>query len=99
MLVSVEIALELIERRFERPVEVLGVASARSVPTNVTVTVTGPPEVVNQLKPEQVVPLADVSDARGAAGDARHGSALVPLRVILDDVKTDIQPPSVTVRW
>ncbi len=99
VLVTVEIVLQLTERQFERPVEVLGVASGKSVPTKVTVTVTGPPEVVEGLKPEQVVPLADVSKAREEAGEERHGSALVPVRVVLDGVKTEIQPPSVTVRW
>ncbi len=99
VLVSVEIVLQLTERHFERPVEVIGVASGKSVPTEVTVTVSGPPDIVERLKPEQVVPLADVSKAREEAGEERHGSALVPLRVVLDGIETEIQPPSVTVRW
>ena len=60
--VTVTVARRVSERVFaERPVEVIGPAAGVVVPRTVEVTVIGPPEVVQALKPEQVVPRADLS--------------------------------------
>jgi hypothetical protein len=97
--VAVTIARRLSEARFaKRPVEVTGVANGVITPRAVDVTVLGPPEVVRALRPEQVVPRADVSNVPGV--DLKnHGSASVKVTVDLARAEAEIQPPTVNVRW
>ena len=97
--VTVTIARRLSEARFaKRPVEVIGVANGVITPRAVDVTVLGPPEVVRALRPEQVVPRADVSNVPGV--DLKnHGSASVKVTVDLARAEAEIQPPTVNVRW
>jgi YbbR domain-containing protein len=97
--VTVTIARRLSEARFsKRPVEVVGVANGVITPRTVDVTVLGPPEVVRALRPEQVVPRADVSSVPGV--DLKnHGATSVRVTVDLARAEVEIQPPSVNVRW
>jgi YbbR domain-containing protein len=96
--VTVTVARRLSERVFaERPVEVIGPASALVVPRSVEVTVIGPPEVVQALKPEQVVPRADLSKID--LKEQRHGSSVAAVSVELGGAEAKVQPPSVTVKW
>lgn len=99
--VTVTIARRLAEVHFDsRPVEVAGVASATSTPRTVNVVVYGPPEVVHSLKPDQVVPRADLSKLTGLdLKEQRHGAAVVRLSVELTRAEVEIQPPSVNVKW
>lgn len=100
VLVTVQVEERVVKRSFERGVEVVGVANGKSIPSRVVVTVVGPPEIVEALSAQQVVPLADITAAKAAQGEEqRHGSALVPLQVVLEGARSEIQPPSVTVRW
>lgn len=95
--VAVTIARRLSEARFEnRPVEVVGLTGAVTTPRTVDVTVFGPPEIVRALKPDQVVPRADLSKSPISE---RHGSLVVKLSVELMHAESEIQPPSVNVRW
>jgi hypothetical protein len=101
--VSVEVSVtrRLSEMRFEnRPVEIVGVPGAMSTPRSVDITVFGPPEVVRALKPDLVVPRADLNKVPGLdLKDRRHGSAVVKLSVELNHAEAEVQPPSVNVRW
>ncbi|MCC6213915.1 MAG: YbbR-like domain-containing protein [Polyangiaceae bacterium] len=99
--VTVVVARRVSEVRFEqRPVEVVGVANGKSSPRTVDVTVIGPPEIVRALRPEQVVPRADLSTAPGVdVVEQKHGSAQVRVLVDLEQATAEIQPPTVTVRW
>ncbi|HLV21726.1 MAG TPA: hypothetical protein VKZ49_12615, partial [Polyangiaceae bacterium] len=97
--VTVTIARRVSEAKFtRRPIEVVGMVGAKVTPRFVDVTVIGPPEVVRALRPEQVVPRADVSAIVGD-DETKHGSATVPIRVDLAQAETEIQPPAANVKW
>src|SRR5262245_38236403 len=97
--VTVNIARRVSEARFpKRPVEVIGVSNGVIMPRNVDVTVLGPPEVGRALRPEPVVPRADLS-AVPNLDFKNHGSASVKVTVDLANAEAEVQPPTVTVRW
>lgn len=96
--VSVTIARRVSQTKFaNRPVEVIGVSGAHVVPRTVDVTVVGPPEIVSALRPEQVVPRAIITEE--LLRRDKHGSAALKLTVDLAQATSEVQPPSVTVRW
>jgi YbbR domain-containing protein len=99
--VTVTIARRVSEVKFaKRPVEVVGVANAVITPRTVDVTVIGAPEVVHPLRPELVVPLADLSRVPGInLKEQKHGAATVPVHVDLAQAETAVQPPTVRVQW
>jgi hypothetical protein len=97
--VTVTVARRVSEAKFEnRPVEVVGVPGAGTVPHTVDVTVTGPPEIVRALRPEQIVARADLSKAPNV-DLKKHGSAVIKVTVELGHAEAELQPPSVTVKW
>jgi hypothetical protein len=96
--VTVTIARQLIQRRFlKREVSVIGVPKGSTDPKHVDVTVTGPPETINALREEMIVPRVELEPALVAA--RKHGSAVVPVHVDLLQANCEIQPPSVSVVW
>ncbi len=99
--VTVTIARHMSEMKFvNRPVSVVGVPAGFSNPSYVDVTVVGPPEVIQALRAEQVVPRADVGALPGfTAKDNKRGSRTVKLSVDLARADVEVQPPTVTVRW
>jgi len=98
--VTVDVTRRRSEKLFSsRPVEVVGPAHGLVVPRTVDVTVIGPPEIVKALRDEQIVPQADLTFAGKWSPDVAHGSATVPITVILAGAQVETQPPSVTVRW
>jgi YbbR domain-containing protein len=99
--VTVTIARRVTEASFAaRPVEVLGPSIIGVSPRAVDVTVVGPPEVVQALRAEQVVPRANLMKAPGLdLKDLRHGSAELPVTVELSGAQAKVQPPTVTVKW
>lgn len=99
--VAVTVARRLAEARFEnRPVEVVGMPGAIAMPRTVDVSVFGPPEVVRALRAEQVVPRADLKSVPGLdLKEMRRGSIAVKVTVELVRAETEIQPPSVNVKW
>jgi hypothetical protein len=98
--VTVTIARRVTEMKFDRPVEVVGPGHGIGVvPKTVTITVIGPPEVVRALRAEQVVPRADLKTAGVDFVQRPHGSAIVKVTVDLADAETQVQPPTVTVKW
>ena len=99
--VSVTIARRLSEASFQaRAVELVGPPSGVVSPRAVDVTVVGPPEIVQALRAEQVVPRANLLGVAGIdLKEQRHGSAVVPVAVELEGAEARVQPPSVTVKW
>lgn len=98
--VAVTIARQLVARKFTRlDVNVLGANRAKTDPRSVDVTVTGPPEVINSLRDEMVVPRVDLQAAGIDLHEQRHGSVALPVKVDLAQVEIEIQPPTVTVHW
>jgi hypothetical protein len=99
--VSVTIARRLSEARFEnRPVEVVGVTGGIATPRTVDVLVAGPPEVVRALRPDQIVPIADLTKVEGLDfKSVKHGSVQVEVSVPLWSAEAETQPPVVNVKW
>lgn len=97
VLAAVTLGRARTERSFPRlAVQVVGVVRSTVAPGEVDVRVAGPPELVEELRPEQLVPIADV---HSLAGEARTGSMMVPVVVALDGCSVQVVPPTVVVRW
>jgi YbbR domain-containing protein len=91
---TVEIAREVVERPFTKvPVAVLGRPSPKVQPAEVDVRLVCPPEVVRALRPEQIVPRAQITSP------AEHGSDALPVQLTIDQCNVHVIPPSVIVRW
>ncbi|HEU4533768.1 MAG TPA: hypothetical protein VFS00_06605, partial [Polyangiaceae bacterium] len=61
------------------------------------VKVTGPPELVSVLRPDQIVPTVD---ARALPGEQKAGgSASVPVTASLEGCTLQLIPSTVVVRW
>lgn len=98
--VTVVIARRQTEVKFDRrAVEIVGLPRARAIPTQVDVTVTGPPEVVAALRADQIVPRVDIASAGVDLATQPHGSTTLKPRVELGSAEAECQPPVVTVRW
>jgi len=98
--VEVVIARQLVQRKFtKRNVVALGPGRMKTEPSSVDVTVTGPPEVINGLRDEMIVPRADLGAAPSEIKDLRHGATVLPVRVDLGGAEIEIQPPTVSVIW
>jgi YbbR domain-containing protein len=99
--VSVTVTRRVSEVRFEnRPVEVVGLTGASVAPKTVDVVVAGPPEIVRALRPDQIVPVADLTKVEGLdLKELKHGSALVKVTLPLSHAEAELQPPSVNVKW
>ena len=99
VLATISIGQARLERVFERrPVQVTGVNVSRAVvlPAEVDVRVVGPPELVESLRAEQLVPVADM---HAMGGEARTGTLPVPVTVALEGCSLQVIPPTVVVRW
>jgi hypothetical protein len=97
--VTVSIGRQLVQRKFaRRAVTVIGPPRAKTEPKSVDVSVTGPPEVINGLRDEMIVPRVDAS-AGYDPKEQRHASIVLPVRVDLTNVEIEIQPPTVSVAW
>jgi YbbR domain-containing protein len=98
--VTVTIGRQLLQRKFSRrAVSVVGPPRAKTEPKNVDINVTGPPEVINGLRDEMIVPRVDVTGAGYDPKEQRHASIVLPVRVDLRNVEIEIQPPTVSVSW
>jgi hypothetical protein len=92
--VSAEIARELVERPFPKlPVVVVGQPKARTYPAEVDVRLTCPPEILRALRPEQVVPQAEVKSKDPS------GSVSLPVAVSFDKCNALVTPATVVVKW
>jgi len=99
--VSVTVARRVSEVRFEnRPIEVVGVPGGSVAPRTVDVVVAGPPEIVRALRPDQIVPVADLTKVEGLdLKELKHGSASVRVTLPLSHAEAELQPPIVNVKW
>lgn len=98
--VTIDIARRTSEKLFTSiPVEVIGPAHALVVPRTVDITVIGLPEMIRNLREDQIVPQADLTAAGKWNAETQHGSVNVPVTVNLSGAKIESQPPTVTVRW
>lgn len=97
VLATVTIGRARTERIFPRlVVNVTGLPRATATPGEVDVRVAGPPELVDALRPELVVPIADM---HAVAGDARTGKQAVPVSVLVEGCSVQVVPPTVVVAW
>lgn len=99
--VAVTVTRRVSEVRFEnRPVEVVGVPGGAATPRTVDVVVAGPPEIVRALRPDQIVPVADLTKIEGLnLKELKHGSASVKVTLPLTHAEAELQPPRVNVKW
>src|SRR5688572_41983 len=97
--VAVTVARRVSEVRFEnRPVEVIGIPGGIATPRTVDVVVAGPPEIVRALRPEQIVPVADLTKVEGI-DLTKHGSSTIKVTLSLSHAEAEPQPPTVSVKW
>lgn len=102
---TIEVARELKEKDYpNRKVEVVGIARATTVPSAVTVKITGTPEDLGGLLPEAIIPRVEVKAREGVdltkpgsqifdvLVDVGHRDAAHPPRVV-------IEPAKVLVKW
>ncbi len=91
---TVEILRELVDRLFARvPIAIVGRGGAKAQPAEVDVRVSCPPEIVRALRPDQLVPRAQIGSA------AEHGSDALAVQVAVDQCTVHVTPPTVVVRW
>jgi hypothetical protein len=97
--VTVEIGRARLERMIlERPVLVLGhTGRATATPSGIDVKVTGPPELVSVLRPEQIVPTVDLRTL--TAEQKAAGSGSLPVSATLEGCILQLIPSTVVVRW
>jgi YbbR domain-containing protein len=92
--VALEITREIVERPFTKlPVAVVGPPKGKTQPAEVDVRLVCPPEVLRALRPEQVVPRAEVKSHEPT------GSATLPVEVAVDKCEAHVTPSTVVVRW
>jgi len=97
--VAVSVARRVSEVRFEnRPVEVVGMPGGIATPRTVDVVVAGPPEIVRALRPEQIVPVADLTKVEGI-DLTKHGSSTIKVTLSLSHAEAELQPPTISVKW
>lgn len=92
----VEIERETLSRHFIKvPIEVVGKAGAVVSPREVDVEIEGPPDIVNRLRADQIVPIVDLKTENLSA----PGSIALPVTVEIEECTARIIPHRVTVRW
>jgi hypothetical protein len=92
--VTANIVRETAERPFSRlAVVVVGNTKAKAKPAEVDVRLVCPPEIVRQLRAEQVVPQAEVTSKEAS------GSVSAPVVVAVDGCEAHVTPSSVVLKW
>ena len=92
--VLLDIQRKLAEQNFPKlAVAVVGPAKARTQPAEVDVRLQCPPDVINALRPEQVVPRVEVKSS------AASGSESLSVIVTVDKCEARVTPQAVIVRW
>lgn len=96
--VTVRLGQKLETRSFERlKVEVVGLNRASTRPPLVDVTVTGPPDRVDQLRPELVLPWVDLD--LGDEDPPATGSVYAEVQVSIPGAEVEVTPAKVLVKW
>jgi len=92
--VTTQITRELAEKTFTKlPVVVVGIAKAKTTPTDVDVRISGPPDIVHALRPEQIIPRVEESSTSATGSETR------PVIVGVDKCEVHVTPDVVVVRW
>lgn len=93
-IVTAEITREVAERVFQKQaVAVVGQAKGKTQPAEVDVRLVCPPDIVRSLRPEQIVPQAEVTSKETT------GSQAVAVQVHIDKCEAYVIPREVVVRW
>jgi hypothetical protein len=96
--VTVVIAREQLEKVFVKvPVQIVGAARGSVTPPDVDVRVEGPPEIVQTLRADQIVPTVDVRPIPGTPPAAPP--ARLPVSAQIENCRVTLQPKAVVVRW
>jgi hypothetical protein len=94
VIVTAEVTREVAERVFQKlPVAVVGPAKGKTQPAEVDVRLVCPPEIVRSLRPEQIVPEAEIT-SKDASGSER-----VAVQVRIDKCDAYATPREVVARW
>jgi hypothetical protein len=94
VIVTADITREVAERVFPKiPVSLTGVPKGKTTPAEVDVRLVCPPDIVRSLRPEQIVPQADVTSKDPA------GAVSLPVRVHIDKCEAYVQPREVVAKW
>lgn len=92
--VTAEIAREVAERSYPKiPVVVVGIPKGKTTPAEVDVQLVCPPELGRAVRPEQIVPRAEISSKE------LSGSESVPVIVKIDHCEAHARPSEVVVKW
>jgi len=94
VIVTAEFTREVSERLFPKiPVVIVGPAKGKTTPAEVDVRIVCPPDIVRSLRPEQIVPQAEVTSKEPA------GSQTANVNVRLDKCEAYTTPREVVARW
>jgi YbbR domain-containing protein len=94
VIVSAEIAREVQTVKFKNlQVVVVGQAKGKTLPAEVDVTLTCPPDIARSLRPEQVVPQVEVTSKDPT------GSVNLPVTTKVERCEASFQPPNIVARW
>ena len=98
VIATVEIARELAKKEFANlRVEVVGLTRAATTPPTVKVRLVGSNEDVNAITPESLVPR--VEPKVSGADITKSGSAYLDVMLDVNNLKVEINPPKVLVKW
>jgi hypothetical protein len=98
VIATVEIAREVAKKEFANlRVEVVGLPRAATTPPTVKVRLVGSNDDVNAVSPESLVPRVEPKTA--GVDLAKPGSAYLDVLLDVPNVKVEINPPKVLVKW
>lgn len=98
VMATVEIARELAKKEFANlRVEVVGLTRATTTPPTVKVRLVGSNEDVNAITPESLVPR--VEPKAPAVDVTKPGSAYLDVLLDVNNLRVEITPPKVLVKW
>jgi hypothetical protein len=96
---TMEIARKLATRTFaDVKIDVVGLPRATPRPVTVRVTVTGAPDRIAALRPEEIVARVEPLATAGEPAPLT-GSVLAPVKVDVPDADVELHPPTVVVKW
>ncbi len=98
VMATVEITREIAKKEFANlRVEVVGLTRASTTPPTVKVRLVGSNEDVNSVSPESLVPRVELKAS--GADLTKPGSAYLDVMLDATNVKVEINPPKVLVKW
>src|SRR6185312_4295610 len=85
--VTTQITRELAEKTFTKvPVVVVGIAKAKTTPADVDVRISGPPDIVHSLRPEQILARVEENSTNASGSETR------PVMVTVDKCEVHVTP-------